>query len=757
MIKQPRQQGTTALGTPIVNLSRYYELDEAQTNLLNKGLTYCPTPLTTKDARSTQRLKGIMAFNRRVKLDYHFRHKPPRPRPKFRLPTGWTPDQVEPDIAEFCTDTCELAQKSKDQHTPDNLSKQERTALRQLRNNTDIVIKPADKGSATVIMDRDDYIHEATRQLNDTQYYTQLQEPIYNDTAKQITDIINDMADKKRIKRKVAEYLLPPDEPRQRCFYLLPKIHKERTKWTTPNIPPGRPIVSDCGSETYDIAEWIDYHLQPIASSHQSYLKDTNHLLEIIGNTSFDQNALLVTMDVNALYTNIDHDDGIAAIEHALQNNPKQGRPDDDIIQLLDISLRKNDFGFNGNTYLQVKGTAMGKRYAPSYANIFMAQWEERARSKSQHQPSLYKRFIDDIVMVWENGRDELTKFINILNTAHPSITLTWEINPMSINFLDTTIFKGTRFHQSGILDTKVYFKPTDTHQLLHRSSYHPRHTFAGIVKSQVLRFRRICNNDKDFHAATKTVFNSLTSRGYSERQLRRIKADALKPTCKNNPDTSKRRLLPIVLPHSESNHLLANKVKSRFELLLDKTKRLDKVDTVAAYTKHKSLKDLLTSSKLKNKDINPNTSTNPTPHTQRRPTSQRRGTSRCDTPRCKTCKHIKPTTVCRSHNKMHAIRSTIDCATKEVIYCLHCSKCNLQYVGQTGNTLRERVSNHLSCIRKKVPTPVSLHFNQQDHNIHHCQVIGLQHLPSSTRPIREAAEQDWIQRLNTLAPLGIN
>jgi len=38
----------------------------------------------------------------------------------------------------------------------------------------------------------------------------------------------------------------------------------------------------------------------------------------------------------------------------------------------------------------------------------------------------------------------------------------------------------------------EYFFKPTDTHQLLHGSSYHPKHTTKGILKSQILRFKRI-------------------------------------------------------------------------------------------------------------------------------------------------------------------------------------------------------------------------------------------------------------------------
>jgi hypothetical protein len=41
----------------------------------------------------------------------------------------------------------------------------ERTALQNLRSNEDIIIKPADKGSAVVVMDKSAYIQEAERFL----------------------------------------------------------------------------------------------------------------------------------------------------------------------------------------------------------------------------------------------------------------------------------------------------------------------------------------------------------------------------------------------------------------------------------------------------------------------------------------------------------------------------------------------------------------------------------------------------------------
>lgn len=106
---------------------------------------------------------------------------------------------------------------------------------------------------------------------------------------------------------------------------------------------------------------------------------------------------MLFTMDVESLYTNIDIKEGLESIKTAFLKNPDPGRPDAAILRLLEINLTRNDFEFNGEYYLQIKGTAMGKRFAPAYANIFMAQWETEILGKCEKCPSHYFRYLDDI------------------------------------------------------------------------------------------------------------------------------------------------------------------------------------------------------------------------------------------------------------------------------------------------------------------------------------------------------------------------
>ena len=46
---------------------------------------------------------------------------------------------------------------------------------------------------------------------------------------------------------------------------------------------------------------------------------------------------------------------------------------------------------------------------------------------------------------------------IALANRHHPSIKFTAEISDKEINFLDTTVYKGERFHNQGILDIRTH------------------------------------------------------------------------------------------------------------------------------------------------------------------------------------------------------------------------------------------------------------------------------------------------------------
>ena len=94
-------------------------------------------------------------------------------------------------------------------------------------------------------------------------------------------------------------------------FYLLLKLHKTEN--------PGRPIVSSNSHPTERISQFVDYHINPLVSTLDSYIKDTTDFLNKLSNLgNLPNDAILVTLDVSSLYTNIPHNQRIDECCHFL-------------------------------------------------------------------------------------------------------------------------------------------------------------------------------------------------------------------------------------------------------------------------------------------------------------------------------------------------------------------------------------------------------------------------------------------------------
>ncbi len=156
--------------------------------------------------------------------------------------------------------------------------------------------------------------------------------------------------------------------------------------------------------------------------------------------------------------------------------------------------LTQNNFQLAGQNYVQILGTAMGTRMAPSGACLFMGRLEEERLSSASHKPLVWLRYIDDIFLIWTHGQEELDRFITLCNSRHATIKFTSEQSFESISLLDVMVNLS-----EGHLQTDLYAKPTDTRQYLEWSSCHPKHTKLSLPYGLAFRLRRICSTDEAF------------------------------------------------------------------------------------------------------------------------------------------------------------------------------------------------------------------------------------------------------------------
>jgi hypothetical protein len=154
----------------------------------------------------------------------------------------------------------------------------------------------------------------------------------------------------------------------------------------------------------------------------------------------------------------------------------------------------------------------------------------------------MYRRYRDGIFILSEAEEKDLISFLEKINKMHEYLKFTIEISNQQLNFLDLTIYKGENFRKSGMLDTKTYFKPTETFQYIQASSAHPSFCLRGFLMGEILRHKRNCNNVPDFMKTTLIFYKYLRLRGYSKALFLEQQKEAL--SGKTKSERSKQRNL---------------------------------------------------------------------------------------------------------------------------------------------------------------------------------------------------------------------
>ena len=237
-------------------------------------------------------------------------------------------------------------------------------------------------------------------------------------------------------------------------MYLLPKIRNRLFD------VPGRPVISNCGTPTENVSEFLDHHLKPVMQEGQSYIKDTGDFLDKIKNiNAIPENAILVTADVVGLYPSIPHQAGLEALREALDKRKTHKVPMGKLVKIAEFVLKNNYFQFSDKVYQQILGRAIGTKFVPPYACIFMDQVESEFLQTIKFQPLVWFRYIDDIFFIWTNGENSLKNLMREFNNFNPNIKFTYEFCEESINFLDLNVKLS-----NAKLQTSLYVKSTDCH-----------------------------------------------------------------------------------------------------------------------------------------------------------------------------------------------------------------------------------------------------------------------------------------------------
>ena len=670
--------------------------------MLSKGFKFTPTSKSNIPELNAD----VQSFCRKLRLREFFQEEEKDPS-LVRNKSRFTPKpRRDLDLDRFINIVTKFPFSS-NRNKKKNISKKEEDALARIKQDKSIILKEADKGGAIVIMDTDYYREKVLEQLNDEEYYCQEQE----NSDKKVRSKIKSLVDRnaRNLTEKEADYLCN-FEIKQSNFYGLPKIHKSAEIQNAvinqnstyieihrPNDLKLRPIVAGPESVTQRLSEFIDIILKPLCPEIPSYVKDDMDFLKHIP-SQISENTILTSFDVTSLYTNIPHSLGIEAIEYWIEkkrNSIDKRFNTEFLLQALKIILEENTFCFDGKIYRQIKGTAMGTKVAPTYANLVMGYLEQNLYREVKNQfgnelfeyvKTQWKRYLDDCFVFWNRTPEELDAFHRIVNSLHTSIKFTMEKNRKELPFLDILIKR-----EENKIITDIYYKKTDTHQYLHFSSSHPSHTKRNIPYCMARRICTIVTEENIRNIRLAELKSFLLKQKYPKKliddSMQKAKALDIAQLRNQQPKVKNSKIIPLVTTHDPNITNAFTVIKSHLPILHQspKMKTLVKTsDIIHSRRQPKSLKKLLTTAKF-----NPSETGNTE-------------VKKCSDPRCGTCNYLQTGNQLILKNGMvFCIRTTMDCKTENLIYCITCPGCGENYIGQTGNSLRERVRIHKQQIRQ--------------------------------------------------------
>ena len=490
-------------------------------------------------------------------------------------------------------------------------------------------------------------------------------------------------------------------------------------------------------------------------------------------------------------YTNIPQGQGMEVFRQALNNSryrPDPKLPTEFLMTLLLFVLTYNIFVFDSSYWLQIYGTAMGTRVAPTFACIFMGWLETRLLAAwTGTAVHLWRRFIDDIFFVWKGSEEELKEFMVHCNSFHPTIKFTFDYNleTRSVDFLDIHIW----IDDKGFIKTDLYQKPGKVCQLLLPSSAHPSHICKSLPLSIAYRLRRLCSLDDQSICAWQDLRQhlnlrkakiatfptqitsrfeqqllALKSRGYKERavlyQFQKVLLKPREEVMKKVERPEEEKAIILALPFDRRLPDAAGILQQHYKLLVQRNPEVKEWMTRAPMVAHlrpANLRDVLVRAKL--------------PEVDRRQGAGRRlqtGFKKCGKARCLCCIY---STSSRTHTstltgQTWPIKQNITCDDANVCYsitCSHgsgaCQRKPAQYVGKVGHTrpCRQRCTEHRGAVTHHWDTGVGDHFNLPGHDLAHFNFLPFEKVRSTDPFVIEARESFWIEKYRVLEEGGMN
>ena len=201
-----------------------------------------------------------------------------------------------------------------------------------------------------------------------------------------------------------------------------------------------------------------------MANNLLSNIRDTGHILNIVGELNrlnLSSESLLVGFDIVNMFPRIDNNFGLKTVFEILESRVNKLPPTQYVIEALELCLTCNNSIFNNKSYLQTDGTAQGLHMSCSYADVALAIFFDNSALDYNCSPIMWKRFRDNVFVVWTHGYAAVNLFLDYLNSLDDTGKIKFTMQVTDENRLEFLHLKLKIVEEK--INVNVYSKPTNS------------------------------------------------------------------------------------------------------------------------------------------------------------------------------------------------------------------------------------------------------------------------------------------------------
>ena len=405
--------------------------------------------------------------------------------------------------------------KQVNKRLPSNLSREQNTALRELKDNEETKIVPFDKGVGFAVLTKEGMLDKMKDHLGEAKV---VEKDPTNTIVVKFQKELSRLKKEKKINKRCYEQIYPSDAVPPRLYGYV-KAHK-----ATKNFPM-RPVVSTVGTPFYGTSKHLVDIIQPTLNKSNIRVKNSSSFVEESKTWQIDPEEVQVSYDVVNLYPSVPISKAIDSIINLLQADyddvkARTNLSITDIRKLLNLCLSKCYFLYEDKIYVIEDAGPIGLSLMVVVAEAYLQTLEAVAiRQATDCAPITFKRYVDDSHARFS---DEVksTEFLDILNAQDSKIQYTIEREevPGELSFLDVTIINN----KSGRYQYKVHRKEAITNLQIKPSSSVNPNTIYGVFKGFLARAHLICSK-QHLDGEIAFLLDMFVENGYDRAKLNSI------------------------------------------------------------------------------------------------------------------------------------------------------------------------------------------------------------------------------------------